>query len=700
MREAFRWDADPKDFQLAAVQAQIEGVDMIVQAPTGSGKTALAAGPHLWPGNENKFTLMVCPLLSLEEEMVDTFDTEFGLKAIALNSSNGACSPLVIRDILNLKYQIILVSPEMLQSRTFMDRVLRNSSFMQNIISMFIDEAHCIAHWGADFRKKYGSLGKVRTFLPRGTPVIAVTATLTARVRRTIHHVLHFAQSDAQSRFVNKGNDRPNVSIVVRACEHPLNSYADLDFVIPTSLRSPTDIPKTYIYVDNISVGGEIIDYLNDKIATRRVRVATDSSSRSTIECVPDGLIRPFNATLSQEYRTLAMAHFRQGSVRVLVCTDAAGMGCNLPDIDRIVQWKLPATFSNFIQRAGRAARGRNRTGLAILLVEKSAYSTDLMSGKGNTKDAKRRKGSAIKMSAAATNGLSEGVKNDPKETREYAKAHGANRGGSKRDDAPPTGAQPVLDSEASDEGLLAFVQSTSCRRRLWVQAFESELTQTPAVPCCDICSPALLDHARPALVRAEKKGKQVKRGLPDLNAQHRLKEWRAAVFVRDHRHTQYDETAILDDELISLLSACGPLSHECLASVLKGKWSFWDEYNEELETFLNIVTVVFTPFPAKPRAPRACPHPVPLPSLPHSPAPCPTVRSAAIAPSPAPLPNAPEPSVPMSTTVPSVPQSRLFPTRSQEVFPHANDPFSHENTYPDGLVSRYYAIRNRHKLV
>lgn len=120
MRSAYKWDTDPKDFQLAAVKAQIEGVDMIVQAPTGSGKTALAAGPHLWPGNEKKFTLMVCPLLSLEEEMVgylddnvcilvndlasqvQTFNTEFGLKAVALNSSNGACSPLVIKVIISM----------------------------------------------------------------------------------------------------------------------------------------------------------------------------------------------------------------------------------------------------------------------------------------------------------------------------------------------------------------------------------------------------------------------------------------------------------------------------------------------------------------------------------------------------------------------------------------------------------------------
>ncbi len=218
-----------------------------------------------------------------------------------------------------MTYQIILVSPEMLQSRAFTDRVLRNTSFMQHNLSMFIDEAHCIVHWGADFRKKYGTLGNIRVFLPPGTPIIAVTATLTARVRRAIYASLHFAQSAHPSRFINKGNDRPNVSIVVRACEHPLNSYADLDFVIPTTIRTPADIPKTYIYVDNIATGGEIIDYLNRRLDAR----SSDQSAR-----LPHGIIRPFNATLSQEYRTLAMDRFRKGGIRILVCTDAAGMVC------------------------------------------------------------------------------------------------------------------------------------------------------------------------------------------------------------------------------------------------------------------------------------------------------------------------------------------------------------------------------------
>ena len=215
----------------------------------------------------------------------------------------------------------------MLQSRTFTDRVLRNTSFLRHMISMFIDEAHCIVHWGADFRKHYGTMGKMRAFLPPGTPVIAVTATLTSRVYRAIVSSLHFAQSERDHEDINKGNDRPNVSIVVRACEHPLNSFEDLNFVIPPSARRPSDIPKTYLYVNKIATGAEIIDHLVALLEQCAVAAsASQVPGPSRPSSLVSGLIRPFNATMSSEYRNLAMAHFRAGTVRILVCTDAAGM--------------------------------------------------------------------------------------------------------------------------------------------------------------------------------------------------------------------------------------------------------------------------------------------------------------------------------------------------------------------------------------
>ncbi|TFY51100.1 hypothetical protein EVJ58_g10740 [Rhodofomes roseus] len=331
MKDAYKWENGPRPFQMEGIRAQIEGIDTMIQAPTGSGKTAIAAGPHLWPANQGKVTIMVSPLLALEEEMVGTFKTDFNLTAVAVNSQcNFAQMRQNIRGILRGEYRIILISPEMLQSQMFKTQVLRNQRFSSRVLSVILDEAHCLSHWGSDFRKHYNSLGTIRAFLRPGTPIIALTATLTARVRRDLHTKLHFPKLG--SKFVNVGNDRPNVSIIVRACEHPQNTYADLDFILPTTITTAQDIPKTYLYVEKIETGNEIIDHLETVLKQRNPALANA------------GFIRPFNATMSPEYRRAAMSAFRSsgaapdsettnvddtrwsGPIRILVCTDAAGM--------------------------------------------------------------------------------------------------------------------------------------------------------------------------------------------------------------------------------------------------------------------------------------------------------------------------------------------------------------------------------------
>ena len=152
-----------------------------------------------------------------------------------------------------------------------------------------------------------------------------------------------------------------------------------------------------------------------------------------------------------------------------------------MPDIERVVQWKLPATFSHFIQRAGRAARGHGRTGHAILLVERSAYNTDLVNETSMpppsllVASGKPRGGRGASKGKAAA-----GTKRDIKDTREYAVAHGVNRGSSKKHDGPPGGQQPRVDLDRADESLLTFVQSTRiCRRRIWAEVFESTVSES-----------------------------------------------------------------------------------------------------------------------------------------------------------------------------------------------------------------------------
>lgn len=197
----------------------------------------------------------------------------------------------------------------MLLSRRFIENVLRRPGFSSRVLSIFIDEAHCISHWGDSFRKKYGSIGIVRAFLPKTVPIIAVSATLVPRVRKDIISKLQFDTHLYD--FINVGNDRPNVAQIVRAAEYPLNSYRDLEFMVPTVMESPNDILKGFIYCDEIKAGNNITDYLN---------------ARVPLQYHNWGMVRPYNAAMSSEYRAQALLLFRAGVIRILVCTDAAGM--------------------------------------------------------------------------------------------------------------------------------------------------------------------------------------------------------------------------------------------------------------------------------------------------------------------------------------------------------------------------------------
>jgi len=207
------------------------------------------------------------------------------------------------------EWQIVLISPEIILSKTFVKEVLRNPTMAPRILSVVVDEAHVVSHWGAGFRKQYGELGSLRAILPKGTPFVAMSATLAPRVR---HDVLKKLQFDEKNYIdINIGNDRPNVSIVVRAIHNPMNTFSDLDFVIPGGVTAAGNIPKTFIYADQISA---------------EVGLETRLIERLPPELRDIGLIRPFSAAFSPKHRQMLLDLFKAGVVRVLICTDAAGM--------------------------------------------------------------------------------------------------------------------------------------------------------------------------------------------------------------------------------------------------------------------------------------------------------------------------------------------------------------------------------------
>ena len=136
-----------------------------------------------------------------------------------------------------------------------------------------------------------------------------MSATLGPRVRRDVLHKLQFDENNYLS--LNLGNDRPNVSIVVRAIQNPMNTYTDLNFLIPDGVKNPSDVKKAFVYADSVSVGIDIEDQLYNR---------SPASFRDA------GIIRPYSAAYSPMYRKNTMALFKTGIIRILICTDAAGM--------------------------------------------------------------------------------------------------------------------------------------------------------------------------------------------------------------------------------------------------------------------------------------------------------------------------------------------------------------------------------------
>ncbi|KAF8162230.1 P-loop containing nucleoside triphosphate hydrolase protein [Pholiota molesta] len=531
---------------------------------------------------------MVSPLIALQEEQVRarsstayperTFREEYKLTAKAINSAQGGCTLEIMADICKGKWQIVIISPEMMLSKRFIKHVLRNSEMRTRVLSVVVDEAHVVSHWGSGFRKKYGTLGILRALLPKDTSMVAMSATLPDRVRRDVLKKLHF--DEQKYTYLNLGNDRPNVSIVVRAIQNNISSYTDLDFLIPSDAQTASNVKKTFVYSDNITVGSDMMEHLYEI---------------SPVSLRDSGAIRTYSSAFSSKYRREVMELFKAGIVRILICTDAAGMGCNIPDIDVVVQWKLPSTVSSFVQRAGRAARGTGRTGLAVLLVEKSAYDLELIDGLDQNNGATRKKKGHVRESTTYMKS----------KDKNYGVNHGVLRGAfGGATDSFPAQIDVPLDRFSMDEGLHSLVQTTTCRRRV-LMAIYGNGQPAPTVACCDICEPSLLDQTRPAPPSRNSRKRNAAPGMVDKDLRKSIFKFRKEIWQRDFGDSLLAPSAILSDASIDSLSSFGKIDRLIdLESALGGYWAWFDRYGDELLALFRSLDVA--PKQAKSSKPRA----------------------------------------------------------------------------------------------
>lgn len=289
--------------------------DVLAIMPTGGGKSICYQVPALCLEG---ITIVISPLISLMKDQVDALKT-MGVKARLINSSlsNSEYSE-VLEEIENDECKIIYIAPERLDSMEFVN-IIRG----KNISQVAIDEAHCVSQWGHDFRVSYKKIPYFINRLDKRPIVTAFTATASNEVREDIINILDLHNPAV---YIT-GFDRENLSINI--------------------VKSSSKNKYTLDYVENHKNESGIIY----------------ASTRKEVETIYEGLLKrnysvaKYHAGLSNEARKEYQENFINDDIKIMVATNAFGMGIDKPNIRWVLHYNMPQSIENYYQEIGRAGR-------------------------------------------------------------------------------------------------------------------------------------------------------------------------------------------------------------------------------------------------------------------------------------------------------------------------------------------------------
>ncbi len=316
-----------RPLQEEIIQSVYQGKDTLALLPTGGGKSITFQVPAM---AKEGICLVITPLIALMKDQVNNLHKR-GIKALAIHSGlNREEIDIALDNCIYGDFKFLYLSPERLSTEIFKARV---QSMKVNLIA--VDESHCISQWGYDFRPSYLKIADLRELVP-DVPFLALTATATPKVVEDIMQLLKFREKN----LFQKSFERKNLTYRVDHVEDKMRRL----------LNYCRDIKGTgIVYVRNRKKTREIAEML------RKSEISADY----------------YHAGLSYELRNSRQENWQKAKTRIIVSTNAFGMGIDKPNVRLVVHYDMPDSPEAYFQEAGRAGRD-TKPALAVLLYSKA----------------------------------------------------------------------------------------------------------------------------------------------------------------------------------------------------------------------------------------------------------------------------------------------------------------------------------------
>ena len=326
------WGYDSfRGIQEEIINSISENKDTLGLMPTGGGKSITFQVPAL---AKNGLCLVITPLIALMKDQVQNLRKR-GIKALSIYS--GMSRQDIITTLENCifgNYKFLYISPERLDTEIFRTKLRK-----MKVSMITVDESHCISQWGYDFRPAYLKIAEIRELLP-DVPVLALTATATPEVVKDIQARLHFRRENV----FRMSFERSNLAYIVRKTDNKTGELLHILRSMPGS---------AIVYVRNRRRTKEITELLNNEDITADF----------------------YHAGLDDATKDIRQHRWQSGESRVMVATNAFGMGIDKPDVRIVIHMDLPDSIEAYFQEAGRAGRDGQKA-YAVILYAKSDKTT------------------------------------------------------------------------------------------------------------------------------------------------------------------------------------------------------------------------------------------------------------------------------------------------------------------------------------